>query len=134
MARYHYLGDAELVGESLRYVAESKRGWLALLGWSAAAWKSRHREGYIGWDARTKQARLRFVAGNSRFLILPWVRVPHLASSILGANVRRLCADWVERHGHPILLVETFVDLERFRGTCYHAPRFWIQRTWQNSQ
>ena len=124
MARFHYLGDAELVGESLRYVAESKCGWLALTSWNVAAWKSRHREGYIGWDARTKQQRLRFVANNSRFLILPWVRVPHLASSVLAANVRRLSADWVERHGHPILLVETFVDLERFRGTCYRAANW----------
>ena len=124
MARFHYLGDAELVGESLRYVAESECGWLALVGWNAAAWKSRHREAYVGWDTRTKQQRLRFVANNSRFLILPWVCVPHLASSVLGANLRRLSADWVERYGHRILLVETFVDLERFRGTCYRAANW----------
>ena len=71
MAQFHYLGDGELVGESLRYVAESECGWLALLGWNAAAWKSPYREAYIGWDERTKQQRLRFVINNSRFLILP---------------------------------------------------------------
>jgi hypothetical protein len=124
MAQFHYLGDGELVGESLRYVAESECGWLALLGWNVAAWKSRYREAYIGWDERTKQQRLRFVINNSRFLILPWVRVPHLASSVLGANLRRLSSDWVERYGHPIVLAETFVDLERFRGTCYRAANW----------
>ena len=124
MARFHYLGDGELVGESLRYVAESECGWLALLSWSSASWKSRHREAFVGWDERSKQQRLRFVVNNGRFLILPWVRVPHLASCILAANVRRLSGDWVDRYGHPILLVETFVDLERFRGTCYRAANW----------
>jgi len=124
MAQFHYLGDGELVGESLRYVAESECGWLALLGWNAAAWKSRYREAYIGWDERTKQQRLRFVINNSRFLILPWVHVPHLASSVLGATLRRLSADWLDRYGHPIVLAETFVDLERFRGTCYRAANW----------
>ena len=124
MAQFHYLGDGELVGESLRYVAESECGWLALLGWNAAAWKSPYREAYIGRDERTKQQRLRFVINNSRFLILPWVRVPHLASSVLGATLRRLSADWLDRYGHPIVLAETFVDLERFRGTCYRAANW----------
>ena len=76
-----------LVGESLRYVAESECGWLALLSWSSASWKSRHREAFVGWDERSKQQRLRFVVNNGRFLILPWVRVPHLASCILGVQI-----------------------------------------------
>jgi hypothetical protein len=124
MARYHYLGDGELVGESLRYVAEHDGRWLALLGWAAAAWKSRHREGFVGWTEAQKLARLHLVANNSRFLILPWVQVRGLASRVLSANLRRLSADWSERYGHPILLAETFVDLDRFRGTCYRAANW----------
>ena len=137
MARFHYLGDGGLVGESLRYVAESECGWLALLSWSSASWKSRHREAFVGWDERSKQQRLRFVVNNGRFLILPWVRVPHLASCILAANVRRLSGDWVDRYGHPILLVETFVDLgsdfavratEQPTGSILAVPEEWDAR------
>lgn len=124
MARFHYLGDGVLVGESLRYVAECPAGWLALLGWSTAALKSRHREAYIGWQEKIKLQRLKFVTNNARFLILPWVRVPHLASRVLGANLKRLSADWRVRYGHRILLAETFVDLSRFRGTCYRAANW----------
>ncbi len=124
MARFHYLGDGELVGESLRYVAEYEQRWLGLLGWAAAAWKSRHRERFIGWNERQKLARLHLVANNSRFLVLPWVQVRCLASRVLSANLRRLSADWSERYGHPILLAETFVDLDRFRATCYRAANW----------
>jgi len=130
MARFHYLGDGVLVGESMRYVAESPAGWLALLGWSTAALKSRHREAFIGWEEKIKLQRLKFVTNNARFLILPWVRVPHLASRVLGCNLRRLSADWRARYGHGILLVETFVDLSRFRGTCYRAANWtWLGQT-----
>jgi len=125
LARFHYLGDAEIVGETLRYVAEIEGKWLALLGWGAAVLKSRHREGYVGWDEKIKYQRLHLVANNIRFLILPWVRVPSLASSVLAANLRRLSTDWDERYGHPILLAETFVDMNRFRGICYRASN-WI--------
>ena len=124
MARFHYLGDGELVGESLRYVAEYEGRWLALLSWAAAAWKSRHRERFVGWKEQQKQARLHLVANNARFLILPSVQVRGLASRVLSANLRRLSADWSERYGHRILLAETFVDLERFRGTCYRAANW----------
>ena len=124
MARFHYLGDGVLVGESMRYVAESPAGWLALLGWSTAALKSRHREAFIGWEKKIKLQRLKFITNNARFLILPWVRVPHLASRILSHNVKRLSADWRARYGHGILLAETFVDLTRFRGTCYRAANW----------
>jgi hypothetical protein len=122
MERFHYLGDGDIVGETLRYVAENATGWLALVGWGAAALKSRFREAYIGWDEKTKYRRLHLVANNVRFLILP--RVPHLASSVLGANIRRLSRDWQQRYGHPILLAETFVDLNRFAGTCYRAANW----------
>jgi len=124
MERHHYLGDPELVGESMRYVAEYDTRWLTLLGWGAAAWKSRHREAFIGWDQRCKRGRLRFVVNNTRFLILPSVQVPRLASCALSANLRRLSADWQARYSHPVLLAETFVDLERFRGTCYRASNW----------
>jgi len=121
MALFHYLGDGELVGESLRYVAEEDRGWLALLGWGAAALKCRHRESFLGWPDQLRLQRLGFVVNNARFLILPWVRVPHLASHVLAANLRRLCRDWELLYAHRVLVAETFVDLNRFRGTCYRA-------------
>lgn len=123
MAREHYLGAGPIVGEVLRYVAEQDNRWLALLGWGAAALKSRHREAYVGWDEKTKYERLHLVANNVRFLML--VRVPHRASAVLAKTLRRLGSDWDARYGHPILLAETFVDLDRFRGTCYKAAN-WI--------
>lgn len=125
MDRYHYLGDGEIVGESLRYVAESEGRWLALVGWGAAVLKSRHREAFVGWDEETKYQRLHLVADNVRFLVLPFVRVPGLASVVLSRNLRRLSSDWEARYAHPILLAETFVDLDRFRGTCYRAAN-WV--------
>ena len=125
MARFHYLGDGNIVGKTQRYVAEIEGEWLALLGWGAAALKSRHREQYVGWDEKTKYQRLHLVANNVRFLILPWIRVPHLASRVLATNLKRLSGDWEARYGHPILLAETFVDLARFQGTAYRASN-WI--------
>lgn len=124
MRRFHYLGDGRIVGECLRYVAESDSRWLALLGWGAAALKSRHREEFIGWPEKLKLQRLNFVANNVRFLILPWVQAPHLASFVLAANLRRLSKDWQRLYGRRILLAETFVDLKRFRGTCYRASNW----------
>jgi hypothetical protein len=123
VTRYHYLGAGPIVGEVLRYVAEEGNRWVALLAWGAAVLKSRHREAYVGWDEKTKYERLHLVADNVRFLIL--VRTPHLASAVLAKNLRRLSRDWEAWYGHPILLAETFVDLERFRGTCYRAAN-WI--------
>ena len=125
MARFHYLGDGRIVGETLRYVAERAGRWVALVGWGAAALKIRHREAFVGWDEKTKYQRLHLVANNVRFLILPWVEVPHLASVVLSRNLRRLSADWEARYDHPILLAETFIDLARFHGTCYRAAN-WI--------
>jgi len=125
MERFHYLGDGRIVGESLRHVAESEGRWVALLGFGGAAWKSRHREAFVGWDEKAKLQRLHLVANNARFLVLPWARVAHLASAVLARSLRRLSDDWEERYGHPILLAETFVDVARFRGTCYRAAN-WI--------
>jgi hypothetical protein len=126
MQRHHYLGDGEIVGEVLRQVAESEGRWLALLGWGAAALKSRHREAWVGWDERTKHQRLHLVANNVRFLVLPEARIPHLASAVLARSVHRLSGDFERRYGHPILLAETFVDSGRFRGTCYRAAN-WVR-------
>ncbi len=123
--RYHYLGDCPHVGESLRYAAFVGEELVALLSWAAASLHNAPRDAYLGWDAPRKMRRLGFVVNNVRFLVLPWIRVPHLASRILGANLRRLSTDWDARYGHPVLLAETFVDSSRFRGTCYRASN-WI--------
>ncbi len=125
MQRYHYLGDSPLVGESLRYGAWLDGELVALLGWAGATLHNGPRDGYIGWDEDCRRERLHLVSNNSRFLVLPWVRQKNLASRVLGANLRRLSADWQAAYGHPVLLAETFVDQKRFRGTCYRASN-WI--------
>lgn len=122
--RYHYLGDRPIVGEHLLYAAFLDNELVALLGWAAAAFRAPLRDAYIGWDEATKRRRLHLVANNIRFLILPWVRVRHLASKILALNLRRLSADWRAVWRHPVLLAETFVDTNRFRGTCYRAANW----------
>jgi hypothetical protein len=126
MERHHYLGDGVIVGETVRHVAEEGGRWVALVAWGAAALKSRHRDAWIGWDEATKYRRLSLVTNNVRFLVLPGARVPHLASAVLARSVRRLSRDFEARYGHPVLLAETFVDVERFRGTCYLAAN-WIR-------
>src|SRR3989304_2426107 len=118
---HHYLGFRGVVGESLAYVAEADGHWLALLLWAAAAFKCRARDRWIGWHPAGGWQRLPLVANNVRFLILPGVCVPNLASRVLGLCTRRLSADWERVWGHPILLVETFVDPARYAGTCYRA-------------
>ena len=121
--RFHYLGDAVLVGESLRYVAELDGEWVALLSWGAAALRNGPRDSWLGWDETAKKARLSLVVNNARFLMLS--PQPHLASRVLAANLRRLSRDWVQAYGHRVVLAETFVDTSRFRGTCYRASN-WI--------
>ena len=125
MDAFHYLGFHRTVGESIWYVATLNRQWVALLAWAAPAFKSRHREAWVGWDPSLKTRRLHLVANNVRFLILPTIRIKNLASKLLALNLRRLSTDWQNRYGHPILLAETFVDLTRFEGTCYRAAG-WI--------
>lgn len=125
MDRYHYLGYRPIVGEHLLYAAFLGGELVALLAWASPALNAPLREAYVGWDAPTKRERLHFVADNVRFLVLPWVRVRHLASKILAYNLRRLSADWQQTWGHPIYLAESFVDMTRFRGTCYRASN-WI--------
>lgn len=125
MQAHHYLGGGRLVGKSLRYVAEAQGEWLALMGWAGAALKCAPRDRWIGWSKALQWQRVRFIVNNSRFLILPGVRVANLASRILSANLKRLCADWQRIHGHAPLLAETFIDPSRFAGTCYRAAN-WI--------
>ena len=118
---YHYLGRPKLVGEHLRYLAYLDGQVVACQAWSSAAFKVKSRDDFIGWAYKTRKKRLYLVANNTRFLILPWIRVKHLASKILALNLRRLSDDWQNAYNHPIHLAETFVDISRFQGTCYKA-------------
>lgn len=125
LARHHYLGFRGPVGENIAYLARDRHGRdLACLLFAAAAWKTKPRDAWIGWNGETRARRLQLVTNNSRFLILPWVRVPHLASHLLGRIARRLAADWQARYGHPVHLLETFVERQRFQGTCYRAANW----------
>jgi len=124
LAHYHYLGYAPGAGEQLGYVASLQGQLVGCLAWGAAAYRNGPRDRYLGWGLATKRARLPLVVQNTRFLLLPWVRVPHLASKVLAASLRRLPADWQARYGHDLLLAETFVDPTRFRGTCYRAANW----------
>ena len=122
LQRHHYLGLRNSVGENLKYVARDRHGRpLACLLFGAAAWKAKARDEWIGWTPEQRERTLPLLANNTRFLVLPWVRVPHLASHLLGQVARRLNGDWTAKYGHGIELLETFVDRERFRGTCYRA-------------
>jgi hypothetical protein len=125
LAAYHYLGYAPGAGEQLGYVAELEGALVGCLAWGAAAYRNGPRDAALGWDLAAKRAHLPQVVQNTRFLLLPWVRVPHLASKVLAATVRRLPGDWQARYGHGLLLAETFVDPTRFRGTCYRAAN-WV--------
>jgi hypothetical protein len=122
LQRHHYLGHRNGVGENLKYLVCARPGRpLACLLFGAAAWRCHPRDAFIGWSDAQRQRRLHFLCNNTRFLILPWVRVRHLASHVLCLITRRLSGDWQEKYGHPIHLVETFVERERFAGTCYRA-------------
>jgi hypothetical protein len=121
----HYLGSARLTGQTLRYVAELGGEWVALICFGAAALHLKARERVIGWTPRQRARRLPFVVNNSRFLVLPdRQQYPNLASRVLGLCLRRLSADWQAAWEHPVLLVESFVDESRYRGTCYKACGF----------
>jgi hypothetical protein len=125
LEKEHYLESSRLVGQWLRYVAEVDGQWVALLTFSAPALHLKARERWIGWSARQRARRLGLVVNNSRFLVLPArQRYPNLASRVLGLTLRRLSADWQERWGHPVLVVESFVDESEYRGTCYRACGF----------
>ena len=122
VSQHHYLKNARLVGERLCYVVEAGGHWLALLGWSAAAYHIAVRDQWIGWDHNQRRARLRLLANNARFCLLTVAgQYPNLASRAMALNLARLSADWQKAYGHPIVLVESFVDSQLFRGTAYKA-------------
>jgi hypothetical protein len=122
---HHYLGYEQPVGEHLKYLVWAQGRPIACLAWSSAPRHLGSRDRYIGWNAEARRRNIRFIAYNTRFLILPWVTVPHLASYLLGRIARLLSQDWERLYEHPIYFLETFVDPERFRGTCYRAAN-WV--------
>jgi hypothetical protein len=124
MEQYHYLSYEQPVGEHLKYVCWAQGRPVACLAWSSAPRHLGSRDRYIGWSAETRRRNIRFIAYNTRFLILPWVQVPHLASHILGKVTRQLCGDWERMYGHPVYFAETFIDPGRFRGICYRAANW----------
>lgn len=124
--QYHYLGFDRYIGEHLAYMVHSHDGVaLSCLLFGSAAWSCRERDIFIGWGKEQRRHNLSMMANNQRFLIYPWVKVSHLASHILSLIARRISADWEQKYGHPVCLLETFVEVERFRGTCYKAAN-WI--------
>ena len=125
MEQHHYLGYEQPVGEHLKYLVWSQGRPVACVAWSSAPRHIGARDRYIGWDQRARRRNIHLIAYNTRFLILPWVRVNHLASHILGRMAARISDDCQSRYGHPIYFLETFVDPERFRGTCYRAAN-WV--------
>ena len=121
---YHYLGHPKPVGEHLKQVVFIDGQVVGCLGWASAAWKIAARDRHIGWTVSLNRTRLHLIINNVRFLILPWVRVPHLASKVLALSVRGLAGCWEERYGYRVVLAETFVDLSRFAGTGYRAANW----------
>jgi len=130
MQAHHPLGGGPLCGAQMRYLVRSEEGYLGGLSFSAAAWRLGARDQWIGWDEERRKAGLEKVVGNSRFLILPTVKVPNLASHVLSLAVSRLARDWEQRYGTRPVLVETFVDPSLYKGTCYRAANWiWIGKT-----
>ena len=126
LSAYHYLGFSGTVGENLKYIVYDRHDRpLACLLFGSCAWKCAPRDDFIGWDQSQRGKNLSLVTNNVRFLILPWVKVEHLASHVLAKVARRIRADWVAKYGHPIYILETFVECSRFLGTCYKASN-WI--------
>ena len=125
LQQHHYLGYTQPVGEHLKYLVYAGGRPIACLAWCSAPRHLGSRDRFIGWGPKARLANIRLLAYNTRFLILPWVQVPHLASHLLGRMARMLSADWQRLYGHPIYFLETFIDPQRFRGTCYRAAN-WI--------
>lgn len=125
LAQYHYLGYQQPVGEHLKYLVFAVGRPIACVAWSSAPRHLGARDRFIGWSAEARRRNIRFLAYNSRFLVLPWVQVPHAASHLLSRMATIVADDWAQIYGHPIYFLETFVDPARFRGTCYRAAN-WI--------
>jgi hypothetical protein len=124
--QYHYLGYTQPVGEHLKYLVYAQDRPLACLAWSSAPRHLGCRDRFIGWSIEARRRNIRFIAYNLRFLILPWVEVPHLASHILGHMAKLLPKDWERIYGHPVYFLETFVDPQRFKGSCYRAANWMV--------
>jgi len=122
---HHYLGYTRPVGEHLKYLILASNRPVACLSWGSAPRHLGPRDRFIGWSAEARRRNVRYLAYNSRFLILPWVKVAHLASHLLGRMARKISEDWERVYAHPIYYLETFVDPVRFRGTCYLAAN-WV--------
>ncbi len=125
ISQYHYLGYCHPVGEHLKYMVFTQGRPIACLAWSSAPRHISCRDKFIGWSPDIRKKNLHLIAYNSRFLVLSWVKIKNLASHLLGAMIKVLPVDWQRAYNHPIYFLETFVDTERFRGTCYHAAN-WI--------
>jgi hypothetical protein len=127
LAQYHYLGHRNTVGENLRYLVRDRHGRpVACALFGSAAWKCADRDAFLGWERGARERNLQWLTNNTRFLVLPWVEVPHLASHVLGLIARRIRGDWQAKYAHPVHALETFVDRSRFRGTCYRAAN-WLR-------
>jgi len=122
---HHYLKYVYPIGENLKYIAMLEDRPVACIGWTSPPWYIGKRDRFIGWSAEVRKKNLHLMAYQTRFLILPWVRVPHLASFLLGLNARIISSDWEKVYNHPVYYLESFVDKERFKGTCYKAAN-WI--------
>lgn len=125
IARYHYLGHSPLPGAQMRFFIRYEDNVVACLGFGAAAWRVAPRDQYIGWSDEQRQQNLHLVVNNARFLILPWIATKNLASKILSITAKRLPSEWKLRYGYAPLLLETFVECQRFKGTCYKAAN-WV--------
>jgi len=124
--QYHYLGWSGTIGENMKYMVwDYKNNPLACLLFGAAAWACADRDQFIGWDAKSRKANIKLITNNTRFLILPWVKVRYLASHILSQINRRISKDWHDKYGHPVYLLETFVEARRFQGISYQASN-WV--------
>ena len=126
MEQYHYLGYEQPVGEHLKYLVKARGQAIACLAWQSAPRRLKLRDRYIGWSAEARERNVHLLAYNTRFLMLPWVRVDHLASHILGCMSKLVPQDWQRLYVHPIYWLETFVDTSRFRGTCYRAANWQV--------
>jgi len=126
LSQYHYLGHKTTVGENMKYLIIDRFDRpLSCVLFGSAAWKTLSRDVFIGWDHKTRERNVNKITNNTRFLIFPWVKVPHLASHILGKICKRINKDWIDKYSRPIYLLETFVDRSRFKGICYKAAN-WI--------
>jgi hypothetical protein len=124
LEQYHYLGYEQPVGEHLKYLVSARGQAIACLAWCSAPRHLANRDRFIGWNEETRKRNLRLLAYNTRFLILPWVQVPHVASHILGRMAKIVPVDWEQMYAHPVYWLETFIDPARFKGTCYRAANW----------